>query len=196
MATPKKKHLIELMIEAGVKWPENAKYAAQDKDKLCVRFYEKGKPFRSSGMNYWDSLGGSLIRELMVKLPKLCCNWHQTIVTREQYARALVATAVTPVAQYETQPSPEYCASVMRQMPNNTIEQLTADYHTKVAEAQHQQTIADEALKIADDALLALEKAGELLGLVISVDTKQKRVEQPVEPTQPIITDWRFIRRP
>ena len=167
MATPKKKHLIELMIEANVKWPENAKYAAQDKDNLCVRFYEKGKPFHSFGMNYWDSLGGSLIRELMVKLPKLCCNWHQTIVTREQYEKALADTSVTPTAQ----PSPEYCASVMRQMPDNTIEQLTIDYHTKTAEAQRQQTIADEARKIADDALLALEKAGELLGLVISVNT-------------------------
>ena len=242
MTTPKKKHLIELMIEAGVKWPENAKYAAQDKDKLCVRFYEKGKPFRSFGMNYWDSTGGSLIRELMVKLPKLCRNWHQTIVTREQYAKALANSTTTndewepvewgdwsigdivrfdgftdpthdhwsfkvgvlyvvgkhnaPIAgncQYpernwgfsfsrrkkqneqhiEVQPSPEYCASVMRQMPNNTIEQLTADYHTKTAEAQRQQTIADEARKTADDALLALEKAGELLGLIISIDTNK-----------------------
>ena len=167
MATPKKKHLIELMIEAGVKWPENAKYAAQDKDKLCVRFYEKGKPFRSFGMNYWDSLGGSLIRELMVKLPKLCCNWHQTIVTREQYAKALAAAAtMTPAAQQETQPSPKYCASVMRQMPDNTIEQLTADYHAKATEAVRLQAVAD-------DALLALEKAGELLGLVISINTNK-----------------------
>ena len=75
----------------------------------------------------------------------------------------------TPTAQ----PSPEYCASVMRQMPDNTIEQLTADYYAKAAEAQRQQTIADEARKTADDALLALKKAGELLGLVISIDTNK-----------------------
>ena len=54
----------------------------------------------------------------------------------------------------------------MRQMPDNTIEQLTIDYHTKTAEAQRQQTIADEAL-------LALEKAGELLGLIISINTNK-----------------------
>ena len=59
----------------------------------------------------------------------------------------------------------------MRQMPDSTIEQLTTDYHTKTAEAQRQQTIADEALKTADDALLALKKAGELIGLVTSVNT-------------------------
>ena len=169
MAAPKRKHLIELMIEAGVKWPENAKYAAQDKYSLHVRFYEKGKPFRNSGMNYWDSLGGSLIRGLMIKLPSLCRNWHQTIVTRERYAKALADTSVTPTAQ----PAPEYCVSVMRQMPDNTIEQLTTDYYTKIAETQRQQTIADEARKIADDALLALEKAGELLGLIISINTNK-----------------------
>ena len=242
MATQKKKHLIELMIEAGVKWPENAKYAAQDKDTLRVRFYEKGKPFRNSGVNYWDSLGGSLIRNLMIKLPSLCRNWHQTIVTRERYAKALANSTTTnaewepvewgdwsigdtvrfdgftdpthnhwcfkvgvlyvigkhnaPISgncQYpdrnwgfsfsrrkkqneqhiEVQPSPQYCASVMRQMPDNTIEQLTADYHTKVAEAQRQQTIiADETRKIAD-ALLALKKAGELLELIISINTNK-----------------------
>ena len=31
MATPKKKHLIELMIEAGVKWPDGASSAANKK---------------------------------------------------------------------------------------------------------------------------------------------------------------------
>ena len=44
MATPKKKHLIELMIEAGVEWPEGAEYAAQDKRFNKVNFYKNGKP--------------------------------------------------------------------------------------------------------------------------------------------------------
>ena len=56
------------------------------------------------------------------------------------------------------------------------------------------QSAADEALKAADDALLALEKAGELIGLVISIDTKPAQVEQPVEPEQPVITDWHDLR--
>ena len=165
MATPKKKHLIELMIEAGVEWPEGAEYAAQDKDSLRVIFYEKGRPFLEFGANYRDSLGGSLIRGLMIKLPSLCRNWHQTIVTREQYAEAVAAGK----GEHEQQ----YCASVMRQMPDNTIEQLTADYHAKAAEADRLQSAADEARKIADDALLALEKAGELLGLIISINTNK-----------------------
>ena len=39
MATPKKKHLIELMIEAGVKWPDGTKYATQDKYDNTVYFF-------------------------------------------------------------------------------------------------------------------------------------------------------------
>lgn len=169
MATPKKKHLIELMIEAGVKWPDSAKYAAQDKDILCVRFYEKGKPFLSFGMKYWDSIGGSLIRGLMVKLPELCRNWHKTIVTREQYEKALSDVASTA----EVQSEPEHCELVMNQSPY-TINQLADDYYAKAAEADRLQFVVDEARKAANDALFELKKAGELIGLVISINTQSK----------------------
>ena len=166
MATPKKKHLIELMIEAGVKWPDGAEYAAQDKRDNKVYFFNS-KPTVVHEDDYFRAENGPLGHSRL--LPSLCRSWHRTIVTREQYEKALADASVTPTAQ----PSPEYCASVMRQMPDNTIEQLAADYHTKTAEAQRQQTIADEARKTADDALLALEKAGELLGLVIYVNTPE-----------------------
>ena len=156
MATPKKKHLIELMIEAGVKWPEGAEYAAQDKKDNWVQFYKAGKPNYPIGFDVW--MADNCIYMLIngIPLPALCRNWHQTIVTREQYEKALADTSVTPT----TQPSPEYCASVIRQMPDNTIEQLTADYHAKAVEADRLQSVADEALKAADDALLELQKAG------------------------------------
>ena len=171
MATPKKKHLIKLMIEAGVKWPDGAEYAAQDKRDLHVWFYSI-KPKRTNYDSWSGGVSGSIIGNY--QLDPLCRNWHQTIVTREQYEKALADTSVTPT----TQPSPEYCASVIRQMPDNTIEQLTADYHAKAVEADRLQSVTDEALKAADDALLELQKAGELLGLVISVDTKPKQVER------------------
>ena len=184
MATPKKKHLIELMIEADVKWPDGAKYAAQDKDTMRVRFYRIGKPFHDFGVDYWNSFCGSLINGVMVKLPELCSNWHQTIVTREQYveARAAAGNVSEPAVDEVEWHNPP------------SIEQLTANYHAKTAEADRLQSVADEALKAADDALLALEKAGELIGLVISIDTKPKHVEPPVEPVQPVITDWRDLR--
>ena len=190
MATPKKKHLIELMIEAGVKWPEGAEYAAQDKKDNWVQFYKDGKPNYPIGFDVWMADNCTYMLNNDIPLPALCRNWHQTIVTREQYEKALADTSVTPTAQ----PAPKYCASVMRQMPNNTSEQLADDYRAKTAEADRLQAVADEALKAAKDALIALEKAGELLGLVISMDTKQKTVEQTVEPAQPEITNWRNLQ--
>ena len=250
--TTKKKHLIELMIEAGVKWPAGAEYAAQDKKDNKVQFYKNGKPNPCRGFDEWMGDKCTFMNDKGITLPSLCRNWNKTIVTREQYAEALATTAMTPAVQpdgewepvewgnwkmgdtvrfdgftaamydhwnfevgtlyvigkrntpiagngqqpssnwgfsfsrrkkqneqhIEVQPSSEYCASVMRQMPNNTIEQLTADYHAKAEEADRLQSVADEARKAADDALLALERAGELLCLVISIDTKPKQAEQ------------------
>lgn len=187
MATPKKKHLIELMIEAGVKWPESAKYAAQDKDNLCVRFYEKGKPFRNFGMNYWDSLGGSLIRELKIKLPKLCSNWHQTIVTKAQYEKA-VAKINKPVEQIDEQQKPQYCTSVMRQMPSETIESLLTEIKAK-REKHSELVVKAEALAL------------EIAKVEQQVDDKLKKHGFSLYPAaaaseleQPVITDWRDLR--
>ena len=184
MATPKKKHLIELMIEADVKWPEGAEYAAQDKKDNRVHFYKDGKPLLCGGWLEWveDYECTFIGDEHGVLLPSLCRNWNKTVVTREQYAEALAANVsdqAEDAAEWHNPPS---------------IEQLTADYHAKAAEADRLQSVADEALKAADDALLALERAGELIGLVISIDTKPKQAEQPAEPAQPIITDWRDLR--
>ena len=166
MATPKKKHLIELMIEAGVKWPKGAEYAAQDKRLNKVNFYKDGKPNPNASSSVWTINDHCkwLGSRAGIILPSLCRNWHQTIVTREQYAEAVAANVsdqAVDAVEWHNPPS---------------IEQLTADYHAKAAEADRLQSVADEALKAADDALLALEKAGELIGLVISIDTKPKPV--------------------
>ena len=192
MATPKKKHLIELMIEAGVKWPEGAEYAAQDNRDLYVWFYSEKPKFAGVNKGKWTSdVNYENGRKCRIvdgeKLNEICRNWHQTIVTREQYAEALAAAGNVSDQVVDTVDAVEW-----HNPPS--IEQLTADYHTKAAEADRLQSVADEALKDADDALLALEKAGELIGLVISIDTKPKLVAQPVEQEQPIITDWRDLR--
>ena len=171
MATPKKKHLIELMIEPGVKWPEGAEYAAQDKRIMRVNFYRNGKPDFQSGYREWMANDCYFMDDDGVTLPEICRNWHQTIVTREQYVEALALPANVSDQVVDTVDAVEW-----HNPPS--IEQLTAAYHTKAAEADRLQAVADEALKAADDALLALEKAGELIGLVISIDTKPKPVDQ------------------
>ena len=169
MTTPKEKHLIELMIEAGVKWPEGAEYAAQDKRDLYVWFYSEKPKIAGVNKGKWTSdVNYESRRKCRVvggkKLNEPCRNWHQTIVTREQYAEAVSATTMTPAAQQEAQPAPKYCASVMRQMPNNTIKQLAGEYHARAAESQRLRAIADVALKQSEDALSKLIKACKMLG--------------------------------
>ena len=163
MATQKKKHLIELMIEAGVKWPYGAEYAAQDKRDLYVWFYNIN-PKRANFDSWASGVSDCIVDGL--RLPSLCRNWHQTIVTREQYSEALAANVGEPAADAVEWHNPP------------SIEQLTSDYRAKASEADRMQAVADDALKAADDALLALKNAGELIGLVISIDTKPKQVEQ------------------
>lgn len=249
MATPKKKHLIELMIEAGVKWPEGAEYAAQDKQDNWVQFYKGGKPNYPIGFDLWMADNCVYMLNNGIPLPALCRSWHQTIVTREQYEKALADTSVIPATQQETQPndewepvewgdwsigdtvrfdeftntahdhwsfkvgtlyvigkhgapiagngqyptrnwgfsfsrrkkqneqhieaqpSPEYCASVIQQVPDSTIEHLAGEYHARVAEAQRLRAIADVALKQSEDALCKLRKACKVLGLEIFITT-------------------------
>lgn len=182
MATPKKKHLIELMIEAGVNWPVGAEYAAQDKQDNKVYFFER-KPKVIGCNEYFSASGGTTGPQYL--LPSLCRKWHQTIVTREQYAEAV---AERRPAHFPALPPETFMCRCVAAPVSRTIEQLTAEYHAKAAEADRLQSVADEALKAADDALLALEKAGELIGLVISIDTK------PKQAAQPLITDWRDLR--
>lgn len=160
-------NLLELMLNERVIFPEYAQYAVQDYTGR-IKFSDK-KPVCNEKYCRWEDCWCLYYIDGNKRLE----GWHSDIVTREKYAEAVASIPMTPAAQQETQPSPEYCASVMRQMPDSTIEQLTTDYHTKTAEAQRQQTIADEARKIADDAMLALEKAGELLGLIISINTNK-----------------------
>ena len=178
--TAKKKHLIELMIEAGVKWPDSAEYAAQDKDSWLA-FYTR-KPYMEPGKVTWSSDSG-YVGNSLCKLHVPCRNWHQTIVTREQYENALADVGRSQAGEM---PSDEPAASAMP-----SIEQLTADYHAKAEKAQRLQKVADDALKLANDALISLQNAGEVIGLVISVNTLQKCTEQH---QQPIITDWHDLR--
>ena len=175
MATPKKKHLIELMIAANVIWPEGAEYAAQDKSDKIVHFYKLGKPDYWNGDCQWMAGNCTHMSRNRISIPELCRNWNRTIVTREQYEKALADVSKVVVNNNAD-------GAVVTVAPS--IEQLTADYHTKADEAKRLQSVADEALKAADDALLELKKAGELIGLVISINTKPKQVEQQLSSAE------------
>ena len=190
MATPKKKHLIELMIEAGVKWPDGAEYAAQDKRFNKVNFYKDGKPNYPIGLDSWMADNCNYMRNDGLVLSSICRNWHQTIVTREQYAEALAlaANVSEPAEQIDTQQEPQYCTSVMRQMPSETIESLLTEIKAKREE--HGELVA----KV--DALVL-----EITSIEQQVNNKLKEYEFSLYPVassseteQSVITDWRDLR--
>ena len=145
MTTLENRHLVDLMIEANVDWPEDAEYAAQDKYSLRVHFYSGYKPVKPRDWDEWEVGRGCVISR--VQLQSLCHNWHQTLVTKEQYKQALttkftVEPVITPL---ETKPI----------ATSSTIEELLSNY-------QCYQQLATEALQ-------ALQNKGKQLGLVITV---------------------------
>ena len=145
MTTLNTKHLINLMIEANVDWPEDADYAAQDKHNLRVHFYSGAKPTKPRDWDEWKVGNGRIVSRF--QLQSLCRNWHQTIVTKEQYKQALsVKSAFKPVnTRSEIKPI----------ATNSTLEELLANYQ------RYQQLTAE--------ALQALQNKGKQLGLVITV---------------------------
>ena len=183
MATPKKKHLIELMIEAGITWPKDAEYAAQDKDEW-LEFYTLA-PYREQGKVTWSG-NSSYVANSMKKLDSLCRNWHQTIVTREQYAKAVAE--IKPAEQINTQQNPQYCASVMRQMPSETIESLLTEIKAKHEE--HSELLAKAEALALEIASIEQQVANKLKEYGFSLYP----VASSSETKQPVITDWRDLR--
>lgn len=177
MATPKKKHLIELMIEEGVEWPDGAEYAAQDKDCQNVHFY-KTKPLKGCD-TYWSASG--CIAYSGIQLQSLCRNWHQTIVTRDQYAEAVAASGGVEQEQESYQ-------DVGDVAPSESTESLLAEIKAKCEE--HDALVAKSdalELEIASIEQQVNDKLNEY-GFAIS------RVAASLESEQPVITDWRDLR--
>ena len=196
MATPKKKHLIELMIETGVKWPDGAEYAAQDKYDLNVNFYKNGKPNFQSGYLQWLANDCTFMSDYGIELDSLCRNWNQTIVTREQYAEAVAAadngSTTNQVRESEdvpaSQPAAQLYSGVAGVMPSESIESLLAEIKAKRGE--HDELVASAeslALQISEIEQQVNDKLKEY-GFAMS------HVAAPSEPKQLVITDWRDLR--
>lgn len=159
-----KKQLAQLLIEAGVtQFPDGANWAAQDGDK-DVDFFEM-KPVRD--VEWWQGDYDVANRvSLSVKIP----NWHQTVLSRDEYFH------LYPVAEAALEPVPD---------DKPTIEQLAAGYRNAKDYAERKQQEADAAKADAEAKLAELVAAGRALGLVLSV--------AGVEP-ELVITDWRDLR--
>ena len=188
--TTKKKHLIELMIEAGVKWPDGAEYTAQDKYDLNVNFYKNGKPNFQSGYLQWLANDCTFMSDYGIELDSLCHKWNQTIVTREQYAEAVAAVGGKTSQALESedvpasQPVAQLYSGVAGVMPSESIESLLAEIKAK---REKRDTLVAKA-----DAL-----ALEIVSIEQRVNNKLKEygfAMSPVavssEPVQSEITDW------
>ena len=159
-----KKTLIELMLEANVKWPEGAEFAAQDKDYLNVDFYEE-KPKKIKNRDYWADNGNPV---LSIEFESLCRNWHQTIVTRSEYEAARgerYAEITTPLGKV-----------------NKTTEQKIKDM------VFHQESIARYQEQIESNQAVVDKVRGEIAADLAALGWG----EQPAGELE--ITDWRDLR--
>ena len=90
------------------------------------------------------------------------------------------------------QSKPEFCESVIRSIPEPeakpTIEQLAADYRSKLDYANRKQDEADKANMESDAALSQLEDAIAAIGFVITPLAATEK-----EP-ELVITDWRDLQ--
>lgn len=186
--TKSQERLINLMLQAGVEWPEGAKFAAQDRSGFVYGYDEKP---RRKWSGWWPDcvINGGMGRHNV--LP----NWHQTIITREQYqARdgwitwhggecplnkdVLVDVIYDGIEdcgyadefdwmdgyiiayRIHKPAAAEPCESVKACIPDQpTIEQLIAEYIRCKAEAQHVQSMAASTALQADMAADAVRKS-------------------------------------
>lgn len=87
-----KRQLAQLIIEAGVKeFTNGADWAAQGSTDLKASFYSGYKPKRGFGeAAFCGSYCGS---RHDVQLPSLINNWHQTVLSRDEFDRIVAETA-------------------------------------------------------------------------------------------------------
>lgn len=171
-----KKELARIISENGG-WRDGAEFAAQDKGGKVFFYGIKPTPhprvdgwsFKGVMDGYWIACGN--------ELP----NWHQTILSREEYFHLYQAP----------DSKPEFCDSVMRAIPEPrsrpTIEQLAADYQAKLDIATRAQEEADAHRCGAEVALSKLEIAMNELGFKIELVTAKQEPEL-------VITDWRDLQ--
>ena len=160
-----KKQLAEIIHENGG-WRGGAEFAAQGGNHGHVGFASVA-PVRNGKV--WDMTRGFAGKFLA---DEILPNWHQTILSRDEYFH------LYPVA--ETAPEP-----VVEAKP--TIEQLAADYQNAKDYADRKQQEADAAKSDAEAKLAELVAAGKALGLVLSV-------AEPEPDPELAITDWRDLR--
>lgn len=177
-----KKQLARIISENGG-WRDGARFAAQDSKKDSypsrVCFY-RNKPVLDG--TRWLDGGHGMVgdSEACIEGANQLFNWHQTILSRDEYFHLYPAPDAGVKVEVENRTS---CRLTVTDGP--TIEQLAADYRAKLAIAQRALEEADSHRCGAEAALEKLVAAGKALGLVLSVAAPEPEL---------VITDWRDLQ--
>lgn len=143
-----KKQLAKIIRE-NEGWCDGFSFAAQDGDDHAVWFYDT-RPVKGSD-RWWRATGDCVLE---IEYEALITNWHQTILSRDEYFH------LYPVAETALEPVSE---------AKPTIEQLAADYRNRKDYADRKQQEADAAKADAEVKLAELVAAGKAIGLALSV---------------------------
>lgn len=149
-----KKQLAKIILENGG-WLGGV-FSVQNGEHGRISFSEN-KPSRH-GRKSWTAEGGF---QFKIEVCKPAKNWHQTILSRDEYLHLYPAPVKVVVENKTT------CHLTVTDKP--TIEQLAADYRNRKDYAARKQQEADAAKADAEAKLAELVAAGKALGLVLSV---------------------------
>lgn len=176
-----KKQLAKIINENGG-WREGAEFSAQDSSRdqypgrVC--FYRRPPTLRKGSTRWLDGGRGVVGNsESCITEVNVLSNWHQTILSRDEYFYLYPAPAKAVVE------SPEQRAK-LAEIYKPSIEQLAAEYRNAKDYAGRKQQEADAAKADAEAKLAAyVAAAGSAVGLVLSVGVPEL-----------VITDWRDLQ--
>lgn len=181
-----KKTLLELMVECELEWPDGANYATQDMFDLVVGFYVEKPTIESGDVNLSVDYGAIIINDSDHFLPVLAKDWHQSIVTREQYEAAKTNPVKVGGAFPDASESPNTLDT-----DKQTLDEKLSGYqwaNNKLAKAVA--TVADWTNRIKE---LEDEIAAELASFGWRGEVKPPK--PAVEPVGELnITDWRDLQ--
>ena len=83
-----KKPLIQLMKEAGLEWPAEANFAAQDKWRSTVYFYINRPTAPKKEDDVWSFHTDDGHSVDNCELSERCKKWRKTLITKEEYLGA------------------------------------------------------------------------------------------------------------
>lgn len=150
-----KKQLAKIIHENGG-WRDGAEFSSQGRKTGAIGFV-RTRPRRCRDV--WQTVESDLVG--VIRPDVLIPNWHQTILSRDEYFHLYPAPVKVVVENKTT------CHLTVADKP--TIEQLAADYRNRKDYADRKQQEADAAKADAEAKLAELVAAGKALGLDISI---------------------------